>query len=618
MSKALTTVIVIILFSVVAWGQLRINPETGLLDIAGPTGPAGPPGSGITEITTGCGLSGGTITTTGTVARSEAVNAQTGTTYTYVTGDCGKLVTHSNAAAIAGTLPQAGVSFPAGWFMDVQNRGAGTLTITPTTSTIDGAASLALVTNSGARIVSDGTNYFTMRGSGGSGGGATTLDSLTDVTATAVNRHVVIGNAGATGFETRALDTSDILGGTFVDGRVATGTATNTFVPKAVAGASPEWGAVTAAEVVNTPAGGIAATTSQAALNELDTEKQPIDADLTTLAGKTLVGTGANLRFSTGSVATDDCAKFDANGNIVSAGAACGSGGGSLPSMTGNANEVLTNDGTNARWEPLVGGASGCLDFTSPFAPDFDFDCLLTQAFAWTGYHDYSGGQIRFPEVAFASLPAAAGNTGKVFVVTDASAAGVCTAGGSTAKALCRSNGTIYESLGGSGSTPSVPANGPYLSNFTNTYGAAATGTMLTSSARLDLIQSPFTGSISQCRIRVTVAVDTAVLTGGVYNPDGTKVCSGTATLSGTGAQNADLTCSGAVLRGQYYLLGTQASVGGITAVVRPVPSSDLAALLSGNSGAPWWSTSSNIGDATLTLSEVTSSLNNVLMSCTQ
>lgn len=92
------------------------------------------------------------------------VNAQTGTTYTYLTGDYGKLVTHTNGSSIAGTLPQAGASFPANWFMFVQNRGAGVLTITPTTSTIDGAATLVLNQNEGALIVSDGTNYFTMRG----------------------------------------------------------------------------------------------------------------------------------------------------------------------------------------------------------------------------------------------------------------------------------------------------------------------------------------------------------------------------------------------------------------------------------------------------------------------
>lgn len=109
---------------------------------------------------------------------SSAVNPQTGTTYTYANTDRGKLVTHTNASSIAGSLPQAnGSTFIAGWYMDVQNRGAGTLTITPTTSTIDGSSSLALTTAQGVRIVSDGTNYFTQRGIGGSGSSA--FSSLT-------------------------------------------------------------------------------------------------------------------------------------------------------------------------------------------------------------------------------------------------------------------------------------------------------------------------------------------------------------------------------------------------------------------------------------------------------
>jgi hypothetical protein len=106
------------------------------------------------------------------VNRANGVNAQTGTTYTVLDGDRAKLVTLSNASAVAVTLPQAGASssFIAGWFADLQNRGAGTVTITPTTSTIDGAASLNLTQNQGVRVFSDGTNYFTQRGIGGAGG----------------------------------------------------------------------------------------------------------------------------------------------------------------------------------------------------------------------------------------------------------------------------------------------------------------------------------------------------------------------------------------------------------------------------------------------------------------
>jgi hypothetical protein len=108
------------------------------------------------------------------------VNAQTGTTYTYLSGDRGKLVTHTNASAIAGTLPQATGAFGASWFAWVQNRGVGTLTITPTTSTIDGSATLALTTGQGTLIASDGTNYFTMRGIGSSSGVAASAVTVSD------------------------------------------------------------------------------------------------------------------------------------------------------------------------------------------------------------------------------------------------------------------------------------------------------------------------------------------------------------------------------------------------------------------------------------------------------
>lgn len=94
-----------------------------------------------------------------------SVNAQTGTSYTFLSGDRGRLVTQTNASSSAYTLPVATTAgFGANWFAYVQNRGAGTLTITPTTSTIDGAATLALTTGQGTLLASDGTNYFSMRG----------------------------------------------------------------------------------------------------------------------------------------------------------------------------------------------------------------------------------------------------------------------------------------------------------------------------------------------------------------------------------------------------------------------------------------------------------------------
>lgn len=113
-------------------------------------------------------LTGSAITSSGTIRTARLVNAQTGTTYTVLDTDRGKLVTHTNGSSIAVTLPQAGGggSFVSGWYAYFQNRGVGTATITPTTSTVDGAANIALATGQGVLIASDGTNYFTTRGRG--------------------------------------------------------------------------------------------------------------------------------------------------------------------------------------------------------------------------------------------------------------------------------------------------------------------------------------------------------------------------------------------------------------------------------------------------------------------
>jgi hypothetical protein len=97
-------------------------------------------------------------------ANTEQVNAQTGTTYTVASGDATQLTTFNNASAIAVTLPQPGATILAGWFADYSNINVGPVTFTPTSSTIDGAASVVLYPGQGIRLVSDGTNYFSQRG----------------------------------------------------------------------------------------------------------------------------------------------------------------------------------------------------------------------------------------------------------------------------------------------------------------------------------------------------------------------------------------------------------------------------------------------------------------------
>ena len=107
----------------------------------------------VTSITAGTGLSGGTITSTGTIAIDTAttvdlttaqtlsnktltdpkinlaINAQTGTTYTFVLADNGKVVTASNASAITITIPPASsVAYATGAQLNVIQKGAGQVT----------------------------------------------------------------------------------------------------------------------------------------------------------------------------------------------------------------------------------------------------------------------------------------------------------------------------------------------------------------------------------------------------------------------------------------------------------------------------------------------------------
>lgn len=92
----------------------------------------------------------------------ETVNAQVGTTYTVLVTDVGKLITISNAAAVAVSQPVAG--FTSGQWYDIQNKGVGDATITPTSGTINGTSTFVLHTGQGVRVVYDGTNFQVITG----------------------------------------------------------------------------------------------------------------------------------------------------------------------------------------------------------------------------------------------------------------------------------------------------------------------------------------------------------------------------------------------------------------------------------------------------------------------
>jgi len=97
-----------------------------------------------------------------------AFNAQTGTTYTLVGTDSGKLVTTSNASAVVITIPPS--IFAAGEQVNVQSIGAGLtsfvagagVTITSTGAT--SAAPVLRAQNSACTIICTASNTFTVIG----------------------------------------------------------------------------------------------------------------------------------------------------------------------------------------------------------------------------------------------------------------------------------------------------------------------------------------------------------------------------------------------------------------------------------------------------------------------
>ncbi|MCZ2110969.1 MAG: hypothetical protein LC118_15605, partial [Dehalococcoidia bacterium] len=80
------------------------------------------------------GTSGKTLKDGGAVPDTTkvSINAQTGTTYTLVLSDAGKLVTLTNGSAITLTVPtNASVAFATGTVIALAQGGAGTVTVSP-------------------------------------------------------------------------------------------------------------------------------------------------------------------------------------------------------------------------------------------------------------------------------------------------------------------------------------------------------------------------------------------------------------------------------------------------------------------------------------------------------
>ena len=105
----------------------------------------------ISAVTAGTGLSGGgtsgavTVSFDYSVGNQSVENAQTGTTYTLVLSDAGKMITMTNASSNTLTIPlNSSVAFPVNTRIDIIQYGAGQTTIA--------AASGVTIYSSGSKL----------------------------------------------------------------------------------------------------------------------------------------------------------------------------------------------------------------------------------------------------------------------------------------------------------------------------------------------------------------------------------------------------------------------------------------------------------------------------------
>lgn len=157
-------------FGAVAFGGITGSTQCLHVDTSGNLSGVAADCGTVTSVAAGCGTStgGSPITTTGTVlaALTSRINTATsGAGADFVSTDCGNTVFDNSASSIAIVLPQAGTTgFATGTFFERCNINTGVATITPTTSAIGGASTLAVPGGTAAAPVcytfqSDGTNY---------------------------------------------------------------------------------------------------------------------------------------------------------------------------------------------------------------------------------------------------------------------------------------------------------------------------------------------------------------------------------------------------------------------------------------------------------------------------
>lgn len=224
------------------------------------------------------------------LTRSFPVSSHAGeTTYAVIESDRGNLLSFNDASPVAVSLPQGGGPITNGWFILATNSGAGTVTFTPSVSTINGASSLGLGTDETVIIICDGSNYT---GALISAGGVSSVNGQSGaVTLTAADLSLTIGT-NVQAYDATLQSLSAL--GTAAD-KIAYTTGTDTWAEAALTS--------TARSLLDDTSTGAMRTTLGLAIGS---DVQAYDAELAALAGLTSAADKVPYFTGTGTAATTD------------------------------------------------------------------------------------------------------------------------------------------------------------------------------------------------------------------------------------------------------------------------------------------------------------------------
>lgn len=319
----------------------------------------------------GTTISGGNFGTTlalsgGTLNTQSPVNVQAGA-YNVLTSDAGSTVVLNSSSPATFTGISA-ATLGNGSSICFGNKGTGNLTLSGF-GTIYGLVSNILVGpggqsgNGAVCLVSDGTNYYaaqaqlppdgtfiTVASGVLTGSGAVKIGAA--VSGTCASGDNLYNNAGVVGC------TPASGGGTVTTtGSPASGNLTK-FTGALTISNGDLSGDVTTSGTLATTVGNLSGVTNGSLANTgLAHSSMTFGGQSVSLGGTaTAQGNGAKMQMSTGTTTTNDCVKFDANGNTVDNGSACGSGGGGALTKIGTA---TASNSTCLSWGVAVSGCTG-------------------------------------------------------------------------------------------------------------------------------------------------------------------------------------------------------------------------------------------------------------------